>query len=131
MASYIDADGTERLRLLPTWKEAFQMLFTFSLVVLGWIIFRSETISQAWEYISKILSTSLFSIPHLINRDFYIPTIMAIILMLECEWLMRKYTHGLEISKKNFYVKNLIYFILLFCIFAWGGHTENFIYFQF
>ena len=35
-------------RILPTWREGMQMLLTFVLVVLGWIIFRSASIAQAW-----------------------------------------------------------------------------------
>ena len=34
-------DGTTKSKLLPTWRETEQMLFTFVLVVFGWIIFRA------------------------------------------------------------------------------------------
>ena len=55
VASYIDAEGNERLKWLPSLKEAIQMLFTFALVVIGWIIFRSETILKAWEFFDEVI----------------------------------------------------------------------------
>ena len=51
--------------------------------------------------------------------------------MLICEWLTRKGMHGLALNNVNENIRNLIYFVLLFCLFVWGGHAENFIYFQF
>ncbi|MDR1544251.1 MAG: MBOAT family protein [Prevotellaceae bacterium] len=50
-------------RILPTITEFLQMGVTFLLVVVGWIFFRAETIGQAFDYISRIASTSLFTIP--------------------------------------------------------------------
>ncbi len=48
---------------LPTIKELFFMLVTFSLTVLAWIFFRAENIAHAVNYIFEILSPSLFTIP--------------------------------------------------------------------
>ena len=42
-------------KLLPSPREMFQMLTTFMLAVIGWIIFRAESITQAWEYICGYL----------------------------------------------------------------------------
>ena len=136
VASYIDADGTERLRLLPTWKEAFQMLFTFVLVVIGWIIFRSETISQAWEYIIRIFNTSLFYNPHLINRLYYVPLSVFLLFLIIIEWIDRNNEHGLVLRTIKFKVLRSIIYIFLFISIEFYfvktiGQTNTFIYFQF
>ena len=47
-------------RVLPTFKEAGQMLLTFFLAVIGWIIFRAESIGQAWEYVCGMLQSDTF-----------------------------------------------------------------------
>ncbi|MDR2414915.1 MAG: MBOAT family protein, partial [Odoribacteraceae bacterium] len=55
-------------RLLPTFKELLSMLITFAFVVIGWIIFRAEDMPQAIDYISRICSSSLLSIPTIAKR---------------------------------------------------------------
>ena len=125
-------DGTIKTKWLPSLKEAGQMLLTFALAVFGWIIFRAQDISQFGEVISTICSDSLLSVPWLMNRDYYIPTILAIMVLCIIEWLSRDYEHGLEFVKdKSQWIRTTIYIVLLFCIFAFGGRAENFIYFQF
>lgn len=126
-------------RLLPTWREALQMLVTFGLVVFGWIIFRAETIGQAWEYICGIVKMSLFSIPHLINRAYYVPTFSFVAFMLFVEWLNRDGEHGLYVKKKNkltIRVLQGIFYIILAIVVEYYFYLSieqpnAFIYFQF
>ena len=116
-------------RILPTMKEIVQMLITFVLVVFGWIIFRAETIGQAWEYFRKMLNKGLFIAP---DAKGYTGLVLCVILMLVIEWLQRDKQFGLDLSFiKKKYVRWSVYFVLLFVIFAFGGHAVNFIYFQF
>ena len=125
-------DGTIKNKWLPSLKEAGQMLLTFALAVLGWIIFRAQDIGQFGEVLSTICSDSLLSVPWLMNRDYYIPTIIAIIVLLIVEWKSRNYSHGFGcLNRSTQFVRIATYLIFLFCIFAFGGHAENFIYFQF
>ena len=42
-------------RYLPNVKEALQMTLTFVLAVIGWIIFRAESMSQALRYLYGML----------------------------------------------------------------------------
>ena len=125
-------DGTTKTKLFPSFKETGQMLMTFALAVFGWIIFRAQDISQFGEVISTICSDSLLSVPWLMNKDYYIPTILAIMVLCIIEWLSRDYKHGLEfVKEKHQWIRTTIYIVLLFGIFAFGGRAENFIYFQF
>ena len=45
-------------RVLSTFKEMGYMSVTFILVIIGWIIFRAENISQAINYLSLLLTQS-------------------------------------------------------------------------
>lgn len=118
-------------RWLPTWREVGQILLTFMLVVMGWIIFRSETIGQAWEVIVRICSTSIFSIPSEgVSR--MIPTLILIMIMLLVEWLHRAKEHSLEISYLHPVLRVVIIVILVESIlFFLPATPSQFIYFQF
>lgn len=115
-------------RFLPTWKECGQMLLTFALVVLGWIIFRAETITQAWEYICGIWNNNLFSIP---NHAGIHALFANLLLLIMVEWFQRNKQHSLDIAALPAYLRYTIYIVMVFITFSFGGHTVNFIYFQF
>ncbi len=132
VATYTTADGTVRSRLLPSWHEALQMIVTFVLVALGWILFRADTIAQFGGYVAGMCSKSLFSVPWLINRAFYIPLFCAILIVFGVEWLNRNQAHGLELSKiKPLGVRLAIYYVLMIYIIVNAGAEQTFIYFQF
>ena len=128
VGTYTDASGVEHLRLLPTWREALQILITFFLAVFGWIIFRAETIDQALEIVKGICNSSIISIPDHAGINALFANIGLLILV---EWLMRDRKHGLDIASIPAYMRYAIYFGMVFIIFAFGGNTVNFIYFQF
>lgn len=120
-------------RWLPSWREALQLLVTFLLVVIGWIIFRADTIGQAWEYICGICSTSLYSGPYLINRTYYIPTMLSILVLILIEWCQRTKMHGLEVANPSRlrWLRIVGYYALIIMMIFWGGQEQTFIYFQF
>jgi D-alanyl-lipoteichoic acid acyltransferase DltB (MBOAT superfamily) len=116
-------------RALPTLKEAGQMLFTFFLVVIGWIIFRAESIGMAWEYICGICDNSLFIKPYFRGNT---GLLLNIIFLLVLEWIQRGKSFQMDLSSiRKSYIRWAIYLVLLFVLFSFGGHATNFIYFQF
>ena len=126
-------------RLLPTWKECGQILLTFALVVLGWIIFRATGMPSLFHYLEGMCDASIFTIPWLMNRDFYIPLFLCIAVMLLIEWFQRNKQHGLDFSKSNkksFHLFRIVLYVILtflieyyFCLSI--EHPSAFIYFQF
>lgn len=126
-------DGTTKSKLLPSFREAAQMLFTFTLAVFGWIIFRVDTITDAGAFITGICNKSLISIPWLINRQFYIPLACAMVSMFLVEWIGRLDT-GSFLSGKIRYqsIRWIVYLLLIVAIARYGGFEQvQFIYFQF
>ncbi|MDR1725516.1 MAG: MBOAT family protein, partial [Bacteroidales bacterium] len=107
---------------------------TFILVLFGWILFRAATIGEAFTYIKGIFSKSLFTIPDLtyfLNVHIK-PTLMFIVLLVVVEWFSRKGEYGFRVDKIRYsFVRWLIYFLILFIIFVFGGTQQQFIYFQF
>ena len=122
--------------LLPTWKEAVQILFTFFLAVLGWIIFRAETITQAWNYICGMMQFGTlracyrFFLP---NEYIVYPTNLYIIVMIVIEWIQRNKQHGLEVlnASKYKWIRIAFNYVLVWMIIQNAGTEQTFIYFQF
>ncbi len=114
-------------RLLPSFKELFQMVGTFLLAVFGWIVFRAESISQAWDYILHIFTNSLISTPRLPGKTLAFAAILFIV-----EWIQREKRHGLEFRKiQSHWIKYSCYVAILVLIFFFGAFNDTFIYFQF
>ena len=122
-------------RILPTFKELGQMLLTFFLAVIGWIIFRAESIGMAWEYVCGICNESLFTIPMLVGRVYYIPKVVFASIMIVVEWLQKGKEHGMEFAKKRSWWHIIVYIALVLCVeyyFLISIETpSSFIYFQF
>ena len=123
-------------RILPTFKEARQMLLTFFLAVIGWIIFRAESIGQAWEYVCGMMQFGTlralyrFFLP---NELIVWPANLFIIIMLVVEWLQRNKQHGLSIVwANNIFVRIFVVLFFMWIIFFNAPATSGeFIYFQF
>ena len=126
-------DGTIKTKWLPSLKETGQMLLTFALAVLGWIIFRAENIEQLSNVVSTILSKSLLCVPMLMGQYFYIPLAFYIGLLLLVEWLSRNHQHALELSTiKSRLIRWGLYLLLILMIYqSIKADTPQFIYFQF
>ena len=121
-------DGTIKTKWLPSIKEAGQILLTFALAVFGWIIFRAESIGQVGEIIHNMCNGSLLSMPDASGNSALLMNIMILIVV---EWVARMRNHGLDIKHLHPVVRYVIYGGVLFLLFAFGGQTANFIYFQF
>jgi D-alanyl-lipoteichoic acid acyltransferase DltB (MBOAT superfamily) len=118
---------------LPTVKEFVQMGTTFGFVVLGWILFRAESIMQAWNYIADIFSSSPSHIAALHTLGSYklVVTLFFTGILMLIEWINRTQQHGLQIHISSPLLRWGIYFAMVFIIWAFGGAQETFIYFQF
>ena len=119
-------------RILPTLKEAGQMLLTFFLAVLGWIIFRAESIGMAWEYVCGMCDVSLFAV--FIKKKIALSNVIFITIMLVVEWLQRGKEHGLEFLSniKLLFVRCVIVVLIIeFILIFKASVPSQFIYFQF
>ena len=127
-------DGTTKAKWLPSLKEAGQMMMTFALAVVGWIIFRANGMESLTTWVSGICNSSLLTIPWLMTRDYYIPLVIAILVLLIVEWSNRANEHGFAIAKYPKIAQVILFYILVSCIIASmfiNELTATFIYFQF
>ncbi len=119
-------------RILPTWREAGQMLLTFVLVVIGWIIFRAESITQAWEYLGGMWQWGTLKASYrFFTQSDVATTGWLIVLMLVVEWVQRNRLHGLFRLPINTPIRWGIYVLVALITLLSIEQAQTFIYFQF
>ena len=123
------ADGS----YLPSIRELFAMLTTFTLTVFAWIFFRAENIGHAFGYIGGVFSETLFSVPYFKGGTNSYPVLGFIFFFILIEWLGRKDQFAIE-ELKSFHkiIRWISYLILIFTIINMhSNNNSSFIYFQF
>lgn len=120
-------------KLFPSLSQTFNIVKTFTLVMLTFVVFRSLTISEAFQYYKVLFSQSLFSIPVLPDKLIIAKTFLFISLMMLTEWLQREKEHGLALDHLSYpVVRSSIYCLLIFMIIWLSAASANqFIYFNF
>lgn len=119
---------------LPSLREFFQILLTFSLTVFAWIFFRATSINHAFSYIGRIFSKSLFTIPGFdASRAMVFETIILIAIFIVIEWVGRENQYAIASlprlkTKRSRYA---FYLSLILSIYLFMGREQQFIYFQF
>jgi len=118
-------------KLFPTFKEVGQMLVTFALVTVGWILFRADSIKDAIEYLVGIFNSSIFTIPD--DSAKVLKLLAMIALMLITEWNGRNEKYAIaELGKKwKPIFRYILYYVIISLIFWSSGNNQTFIYFQF
>ena len=111
-------------RLLPTLKELVQMVLTFALVTIGWVIFRAPSIDQALLFFHNPTD----------NPDLLVPWVAVVFagVMFVIEWTTRHRSHGLDLGAvRQPWIRAIIYYFLVTVTLLLSVPSENFIYFQF
>jgi len=126
-------------KLLPSFREFINVMGTFTLVMLTFIIFRAGTIRHAFTYLSKIFLT-LFTKTSVVEGwnfvywkiGFALPLLLIFFLFIE--WIGREQHYamahlGLKWHKLIRWA--MYYSIILLILYYIDGPEKQFIYFQF
>ncbi len=117
-------------RLVPSIGEFFSMGATFVLVLIGWIFFRADSLSHAFQYLKRIASGPYFD--HSLYHTNYLQAVLFSLLLLGCEWLQRERHHALEVGHWPVGLRWGSYVTVALLILLFGNFGEvDFIYFQF
>jgi alginate O-acetyltransferase complex protein AlgI len=114
-------------RLFPTLADGFRILRTFSLVCLGWVFFRAETIDQAVYYISGLFTQweNPFSFDEAFPLLYILPLFVA-------EWSQRNESYPLAKPFKSTPLRWAVYLGVAVSIVVFSSKDQmTFIYFQF
>ena len=118
---------------LPSIREFFGMLTTFSLTVLAWVFFRADNLSHAFAIINEIFSASLFHEPFIDGGKNLRITALLTILFIVVEWFGRKGEFALDLLGRSWKrpIRWGFYYVVLMAVFWFAGKQQEFIYFQF
>ncbi len=105
------------------------IVYSFTLILISCIFFRSESLTMAGTILRRIVSflpSDNFSF-EIGWRIFFLPLLIVI------EYITRTKEHPFKHFEKKFSrpTRWVIYYIFIFIIFRYAGPTEAFIYFQF
>ena len=119
-------------RPLPTLLELGQMLLTFFLVVMGWVLFRADSIQQASHYYSLMFGHLFDGAPTTTGPlDAWVIAV-AVFILVVVEWRNRAQEHEFYLQPRSRWLRWGFYVVLLFMIGAYMVTNEMpFIYFQF
>jgi D-alanyl-lipoteichoic acid acyltransferase DltB (MBOAT superfamily) len=103
-------------------------IVTFLFIVLSWVVFRSDSILMAIEYIKGIFLETLFHA----RIDLPFKEIAIAVIFIIFEYFQRDKNHALQIEKINqLWIRWGIYIGLVTIILLFGEGTHEFIYFEF
>lgn len=123
---------------IPSFKELYSMLVTFSLTVIAWIFFRAENINHAYNYILS-MTTGLFQkhsyiqTIQLLNKQIGCTTPILLFVFIFIEWIGRERQYAIAYlgATWNPAYRYIFYYAIISAIFLFGGKEQQFIYFQF
>ncbi|WP_301926249.1 MBOAT family protein [Ferruginibacter sp.] len=120
-------------RYFPSLKDFFNIGITFSLTVFAWIFFRANSVTNAFKYISKIFSSTLFTRPNFSGMEKAVPIVLLIFIFLIIEWIGREQQYAIENLGIKWYkpLRWAMYYAIIVAIFHFTGNEQQFIYFQF
>jgi D-alanyl-lipoteichoic acid acyltransferase DltB (MBOAT superfamily) len=109
-------------------KDFFQIVSTFTLVMLAWVFFRAENVYTALLYMKRMFMFESFSFQFL-SIERYNVEISVLLLSFICfEWFHRKFEHPFI---GRFKWHKIVVVILLLLILGVYSDYQQFIYFQF
>ena len=117
--------------VLPSPSAAFQILITFFLVTVGWIIFNSASMGDAVGYIAGCCGLcALFVAPTGIGLSQVYSTIAILFVVLVFEWVEKDKDYALQAKLPGWCRICVLYVLMYLLIFNRAG-TADFIYLQF
>lgn len=106
------------------WQQLPQMLLTFVLVTLGWIIFRAPSLADAWGYVCAM--TNMSGATPTLPITQWVGIIFVLLTMIAFEWTSRNSTRA-PIPHRWW-----IYYLLIAAVWWYApSFSTDFIYFQF
>ena len=129
---HLDTVASERT--YPSGRELLSIGATFGLTTFAWIFFRSDSVTHAFQYITRMVTAGLLEVPNLTDKTAAIQTLVIVSVMLAIEWVGREWRHPLEFAFRSLTapVRYVLYYAIALAIIFFGNFAENeFIYFQF
>jgi D-alanyl-lipoteichoic acid acyltransferase DltB (MBOAT superfamily) len=125
----VHKDIVAKEKALPSLMEFVNILLTFILTSIAWVFFRSNTITDAFNYLKGILNASVLDAS--IEIELYVYLFLLFFIVME--WIGRRQQYAIETTLLKYpsVVRWTFYYAIAMIIFLYGGEAQTFIYFQF
>lgn len=132
--SHLDTVASHRF--FPSLKEVLQLLTTFTIVMMGWVFFRSATIHDAIIFLNQMISGIIKSPSLLVTAAksmITTPVFIFIVLLFATEWIQRTRVHMFDFppTRVPLLLRGTVYMLAMFLLVWYSGKPQQFIYFQF
>ena len=122
--------NTDDDRIFPSFLTLALIARTFLLAMLGWILFRATSISEAGRWITDIFNFASYALDVTFPHEGRVVFPM-IGLLVVAEWVNRREQFGFARYPKWKWLRWVIYFFIVLLIFMYAPGSQTFIYFQF
>lgn len=114
--------------VFPPFKEIWNNLLTMIPVLFTFVLFKADTVTQAFGYYGKMFTKSLFTAP----AAFPMYILGLVIVLFAIEWIGRSQDYAIKrLFSKSIVLRGILYFSLITAIFIFSAKEQQFIYFQF
>ncbi|MDR1719608.1 MAG: MBOAT family protein [Dysgonamonadaceae bacterium] len=120
--------------LIPTFKEFRLMTGMFILIMFSLVLFRSDSIADAYHYFCSIFTFSGSEIPYFLleKRNDLCAVLTFTLFFVVMEWIHREKEHALQLAfKVPFWVRWIFYYFLILMVYVYQVGQQAFIYLQF
>ena len=109
--------------LLPSPSDALRIAATFLFVMLAWVFFRADSLSQAFGYLQALFTHSWLSFPR------YAMQVACCVALLAVEWLRRDHIHALQRMTIPVSARWALYVMMSLAILIFGNFGgQEFVY---
>jgi len=115
-------------KLFPSVKEFLQMIIPFILACVAWIFFRASNITEAFNYLKRIVNQVSFKIEYLNIERYSVEMLLILFIFIAYEWFHREHEHPFIGKWKWLKIASVI--LMLLTLGVYSNH-QDFIYFQF
>ena len=114
-------------------RSKIQMIGLFLLLMVTAVFFRSDTLSQGFDFIGKFFTLSLFSMPVLSSRLEALILLIPIVILMFLEYKTRGKEHAFSYfnSLSNVKIRWFAYILITLIVVNYSGDEQQFIYFKF
>jgi alginate O-acetyltransferase complex protein AlgI len=115
-------------------KDVPSIILTFFLVNIGYVFFRAETVFQALDYLNKICTSTIVTIPKFANMKSAFITFFLLFLFIIFEWINRSHPSIFTNSNNRLvYILRWIFYVITILLIALYIQKNDapFIYFKF
>lgn len=125
---HVDKEIVASHRMFPTWSEAAAILGTQAFVLVSWVFFRAESLTQAGTYLTRCVTHPYLALDY----SRYETSLILCAALLVVEWFQRTKIYALDVSGWPLLFRYAAYAGLVEAMIELGSKEQvPFIYFQF